>query len=388
MNYKFPVIKNIQQVKQAITGCEEFIVAERDFYDVVNYVVQKSDTFQKVETENDAIKRECRGLIFDKQGNLISRPFHKFFNFGEKVYDGEPDISKPHVILKKLDGSMIRPVEVENGTFEYKGKTFSLFTKMGNTDVSKQAEKFIKGKEGYFKLIVACLKNGSTPIFEWTAPYNRIVINYEKEQLTLLAIRFNENGKYLKMDDVKKVVGKLNIPVVESYPGNISSVRQFLGDIKENEEEGFVIRFDDGHMVKVKTEWYVAKHKAKDKMLFEKDVISMIVNETVDDIKPMLTELDLNKIEEFEDQFWGGVWGKSRFFKEEFKKIDNSDRKKAAKQIGEYPKEYQVIFFGMIDGREPIETMKYIMKRNCSSQSRVEEIRWMFDCSWNNIDQE
>ena len=39
MNYDFPVIKNISDVLPAIEGRDEFVVAEKDGYNVINYNV-------------------------------------------------------------------------------------------------------------------------------------------------------------------------------------------------------------------------------------------------------------------------------------------------------------------------------------------------------------
>ncbi len=42
MNYQFPVIKNISQVLPLIAERKEFVVAVKDGYTVINYVVQMS----------------------------------------------------------------------------------------------------------------------------------------------------------------------------------------------------------------------------------------------------------------------------------------------------------------------------------------------------------
>jgi len=88
MNYDFPEINNIKEVIHHIGDWEEFRVMEKDWYTVVNYAVAFEGTFSftpKRSQLNMEIRRECRGLIFDTEtGNLISRPYHKFFNAGEK----------------------------------------------------------------------------------------------------------------------------------------------------------------------------------------------------------------------------------------------------------------------------------------------------------------
>ncbi len=95
MHYNFPMIRHISDVLPHIEGREEFIVAEREGYTVVNYVVAMADTFNMYPAGYDgslstydlggAMRRECRGLIFGDDGHLMSRPFHKFFNINERM---------------------------------------------------------------------------------------------------------------------------------------------------------------------------------------------------------------------------------------------------------------------------------------------------------------
>lgn len=53
--------------------------------------------------------RECRGLIFDEKGKVLSRRFHKFFNVNELAETNESciDISRPHILTEKVDGYFI-----------------------------------------------------------------------------------------------------------------------------------------------------------------------------------------------------------------------------------------------------------------------------------------
>jgi RNA ligase len=203
MRYKFPEIRHLDEVRDAIKDSKEFIVAERDWGIVVNYLVSGPDTFPSVHTSGGsarmreeattakAIRRECRGLIFAHDGALISRPYHKFFNVNERdeTQVDRIDLGQPHVILEKLDGSMIRPIPINGG--------YRLGTKMGITDVSRQAEVWLVDKPNYDQFIRECLSNGLTPIFEWVSRKQRIVIDYPEDNLILTAIRDNLTGEYL-----------------------------------------------------------------------------------------------------------------------------------------------------------------------------------------------
>jgi len=199
---RFPIIKNADQVLKAIDGNHAFIVKRDEENDllIINYVLNTPDTFppfgdDPVENERLALLRECRGITFRlSTGELISRPLHKFFNIGERR-DVDPeaiDFNKPHRILTKLDGSMLRPIMTKNG--------LRWGTKMGVTDVAKIAEEFINNNNTqYNDFATWCIKSDLTPIFEWCSLKQRIVISYSEDNLILIAVRHNFTGEYLNI---------------------------------------------------------------------------------------------------------------------------------------------------------------------------------------------
>ena len=195
MKYKFPDIRTIDDVLPHIEGRSEFIVAEREFGTVINYVVSMADTFDMTGPDDigGAIRRECRGIIFDQEGNLMSRPFHKFFNISEKeeTQIHAINMSQPHVIMEKMDGSMIRPIWLYG--------RLRLATKMGVTDVSMQAEVFVAENPRYMDFAKWCISNEITPIFEWVSNQQRIVLDYPKDDLILIAARHMITGEYIRL---------------------------------------------------------------------------------------------------------------------------------------------------------------------------------------------
>src|SRR6185503_7823334 len=198
------MIYHIDQVIPHIENHEGFIVAKRDNYDVVNYV-SVVDAFPKVEEvgEGDAVRRECRGMIFDKQGKIVRRPFHKFFNVGERLetHESKIDWTRKHVYLDKLDGSMVTP-------FLDKGQHLRWATKMGITEVAMQAEVHVAKNQKYIDFATACLDipgDEVTPIFEWCSRKQRIVVDYPEDQLILTGMRALNSGYYYPYDSMKRV---------------------------------------------------------------------------------------------------------------------------------------------------------------------------------------
>jgi RNA ligase len=192
----FPYIENIRDVLPAIEGYDEFIVAYKENYTVINYVVSKADTFGSGElTKEDLIRRECRGITFcSLTGDILRRPFHKFFNIGEReeTLPHNIDISEPHVILDKLDGSMC-------SVFRHPVTQELVFgTKMCAEDFHQKIKNFVSHSDvRYVEFCQDMISSSYTPIFEYYENSKRIVLDYGEEFLILTAIRHMNTGRYL-----------------------------------------------------------------------------------------------------------------------------------------------------------------------------------------------
>lgn len=306
MNYNFPVIRDLDDVLHAIQDSPEFIVVEKDDYIVINYVVMNEETFPHIDdNETDVskriramVRRECRGLIFDRNGMLINRRFHKFFNVNEREETQHEmiDWNKPHVILEKLDGSMVSPCRI--------GNHIRWMTKMGITDTSMEAEVHVAKNPKYALIARMAYDRDLTLIFEWCSNKNRIVLDYPVDRLVLTAVRFNDNGKYMPYDELKQLAAGFDIPVVQAWSHEqIQKMGTLIGIIRAAEgTEGVVVRFEDGHMVKVKSDWYVRIHKAKAMLSNEREVVGMILNNQLDDLIPVLPKEDIEKINVFQNK--------------------------------------------------------------------------------------
>jgi RNA ligase len=305
LHYDFPCIAYWHTVAKHFEDNENFVIADKGEYFVVNYVRMGKDTHPPVEYGTDyaraTVLREARGLIFcSKTGELLSRPFHKFFNLGEREDAMEIDLSKPHVIMEKLDGSMIRPIRLASG--------IRWGTKMGVTDVAMQAEEFVAKNPHYQKFADAVLcdpRYSYTPIFEWCSRQQRIVIDYPEDKLVLLAMREYMSRKGLI------ALGKLwNIPVVnvldmtDPVPSQEELVEMIRG---MSDMEGVVVQFANGHMVKIKADQYVALHRAKSLLENERDVVGLVLDEKTDDLMPLLPEPDRKRLDNFSTDVWADI---------------------------------------------------------------------------------
>jgi RNA ligase len=391
MNYDFPQIKTIDDVLPHISGREEFRVMEKEGYTVINYAVAFEETFlwDSNDPVGSAIRRECRGMIFNQEGELISRPYAKFFNIGEKEETqlNKVNLYESHIVLEKLDGSMIRPIPTAEG--------FNLATKAGVTDISQQAEEFISDKPHYTKFIHSMFDGKLTPIFEWVSRKNRIVVDYENDNLILTAIRNTEMGNYLPYFNMLDLAEHWNIPVVKAVDClAVQNIELFVKQIREWEDsEGVVVRFDSGHMVKVKSADYVLRHKTKDAINQEKNVLQCLLNDSVDDLVPLLTPEDADRLKRFQNAFHASLDEVALEMAELFVKGNKMypEKKDFAVEFVQKKVEpiYAPIMYSMKAGKGSKEVLIEMIGKSLGSQTKIDAARWLWgNLDWNHIDKE
>ena len=305
-----PYSNRIEPYLEAIAGCDAFFVAERPYGKIINYRQMGNDVFPDPATAPDAhtaylwgLRRQCRGLIFDLEGNVISPGFEKFWNLNERTETLLENIpfDQPHVIMEKLDGSMIRPVPMADGGYR-------LGTKMGLTDVALQPEAWVARHDNYDRFLRDCVSQGWIPLMEWCTRKQKIVCDYPEDRLVLLAVRDVRTGEYLPLNMMLELAGEYGVEVVRRYPGTVESMQHLMEETKDLQgQEGWVVWFDNGYRVKIKGEWYVAIHRAKEGILRENGLITMMLDEKLDDVKAFLPEEDRERVEKFEQEFWRGI---------------------------------------------------------------------------------
>jgi RNA ligase len=193
--------------------------------------------------------------------------------------------------MEKMDGSMIRPLVIDGH--------LRLATKMGVTEVAMDAEAWLAAQSSSHRVwLVKQMMFGETPIFEWVSPFNQIVLAYEEADLVYLGNRNNTTGEYSFLEDHPFA----KVPRYGSVEGNLN---EYIARQRGAEgREGDIIRFADGHMVKVKNDWYVRIHKTIDRITFDRNIVDIIINEQIDDVAPLLPIVQLDRVRDFETRFW------------------------------------------------------------------------------------
>jgi len=231
---------------------------------------------------------ECRGIMFEIHGDgtvidITSRPMQKFWNFRENPFTENVDFSKVTHAMVKEDGSLISSY-IHKGELKLKTKG-SLDSDQAIDSMNWLSQE--KHKRLYGESFVLS-SQGYTVNFEWTSPNNRVVLGYEHDGLIVLNIRNNFTGEYVPYDQYPPVMKKYAVMDELEF---IEDIESFVHEIPaKNGMEGYVLRLDDGQMVKIKTEWYMARHRAKDSINTPKNLFKAIVGEEIDDIIVMFEE--------------------------------------------------------------------------------------------------
>lgn len=308
MKYSFPTIQHIDDVERhRADGLihDAFKRGERRNGTIVyDYAYIDELVFPPIgATPFSAMARELRGLTFDaKTGALLSRPFQKFFNADEReeTLSRSLPLADPHLVLEKLDGSMIHAFIQPDGALAFA-------TRWGVTPIAIRAlawrEENDQGGAGQAAMrdLVA---DGWTPVFEWTSPDNIVVVLHETCALTLTGLRHRETGALMPYGDLPGYAAELRTPLVRAFDP-IGAWDEFARRAwAETKGEGYVVRFDDGHMIKVKNTLYTRVHKFKANLAFAKDAAEIILRGALDDMLPYLASGERERLEAYRDNLF------------------------------------------------------------------------------------
>ena len=196
----------------------------------------------------DEITLSCRGLVTDNEGNVVARPFKKFFNIEENKHTPTEEFD----VYEKMDGSL-------GILFNYKGE-WVLATRGSFT-----SDQSVKGTELLQKYDYNRLNPDYTYLFEIIYPENRIVCTYDFEDLVLLGMIHTKDGDEVNIhsgnEDIrfKNLLNNLGFNIVKKYDG--ISDYSYLKQTISNNREGFVVKFSNGDRMKIKGEEYLRLHK-------------------------------------------------------------------------------------------------------------------------------
>jgi RNA ligase len=361
-------IRHIDEALALIEGRKEFVVKRAANYVAIDYLVAFADSF------DDIRRAELRGIKFHPDGAIMARPFHKFFNVGEREHT-QPhrlDFAADHTIMDKLDGSMIHPAQLRDGSVRF-------MTRMGLTDTALLAER--QASADLLAALAGFLAEEITPIFEFTAPDNRIVVKYEESALTLLALRHTVTGAYLDRTAVEAAALAMKVGAVRLWDPRadlIETVRALKG------AEGVVVRFADGLWVKIKGEEYALMHKAKDAISREKNVLAVLLDGIADDLRPLLIDTDRVRFDEYERKLHAAMLRVAAQVERAVEAGAALDQKAfATEHLRDAPAWLRPLAFLVRGGRvTALEAVRGAWRKHCGTQAEVDALRPLLGFGW------
>lgn len=197
----------------------------------------------------DEVTMASRGLIFRQStGEILARPFRKFFNWGQPEAEG---ISTEGTIevANKEDGSLGILYRAPDGRF-----SVSTRGSMASEQALHATDVFRDRYEG-----VWTPDEDYTFLYEIIYPEGRIVLDYsDMDDLILLGAVNNQTGRSVDRQELEGF----------GWPGPIAEIFEFtsLDEVfradQTSNKEGFVIHFtEQDERLKVKFEEYLAIHR-------------------------------------------------------------------------------------------------------------------------------
>lgn len=284
------------------------------------------------------VTRTCRGLIVDENtGEVLARPFKKFFNFGEPdapVF-GQTDWV---TVYDKIDGSLGIAYDTPDGpAIATKGSFIS--------EQAQHATELLRAKYRLYQTDDYC-----TDLFEIIYPENRIVLDYgELDELRYLGSVVVHSG-----EDYWNglLIGHYGIP--KNHFLDSGTFYQLELDLNRPNAEGFVLLNNDtGDRIKMKQEDYLELHKVmtglNEKQLWEwlnagftpTEVMQKIPEEMHDWARPIVEKITLDRY-----NIVKAVGEAYRYHKDYA-----VDRKDFALRIKHYPSLDKGVMFCWLDGQ-------------------------------------
>jgi len=303
---------------------------------------------EKVQYEGlwDEVTLSCRGLVTDDKGNIVARPFRKFFN----IEEGKHTPTSEFEVYEKMDGSLII-------LFWYDGVWVVATRGSFTSDQAVAASKI------FFDKLEHNFSIGITYLFEFTAGWNRIVVDYgDEDNLTLLGAIRTDDGTEAIYKTLKLIARGANCDVVKRYDG-ISDYSTLKGMVEDN-HEGFVVRFSNGDRMKVKGEEYIRLHRVMTNLsttaVWEvlanggsmDTLLKDVPDEFYDKVNEVVKDLSI-RFENIKKDYMS-------YFLDITNRVVSTNRKGFAEEAKRY--NHPSLLFGLLDGKDINQSIWKILK--------------------------
>jgi RNA ligase len=333
-------MENIEQlsklVKQGFTDWKQHGNVNAAYHDgliLFNYSSQA-----QFENRWNWFERVSRGLILNAQtGEVVARPFDKFFNWGER---GRTTDARLLEVTEKLDESM--------GIGYFHNGIWKVATR--GSFVSEQALWATQYLNANYDM--SGFSQDCTPLFEIIYPDNRIVVDYDnREDLVLLAIRHLEGDYFPYYPFLYMTANRFGFSLPQYY--NFNSIRDILsltGKISAN-HEGWVLLFADGQRFKIKGDRYKEVHRLVTNASFRR-VLEAVATDSFDEMIAGIPDEFLEQIHSWHDEIEAKVSDVTKRVELAFGDAPKDSRKEFALWVSENYSELSPCLFRKLDGKE------------------------------------
>jgi RNA ligase len=222
---------------------EEGLLRKSEKDNLVLYGYTDACTFARAWDEYTKI---ARGLILNKEtGEVVAKPFPKFFNLGEMEETflvNLPNI--PYTVHEKVDGSL-------GIVFNYNGEWCVSTRGSFYSDQAGVAKELLKNYS------LSSLEQDTTLLVEIIYPENKIIVNYgDVSELVILGAFSRKYGHEYDCDLLQYLSGSTGMRCAKTYNYTIEQMIA-LQETMPKDEEGFVVRYENGLRVKIKGKEYL-----------------------------------------------------------------------------------------------------------------------------------
>lgn len=310
-----------------------------------------------------------RSLITDKEGNVLSSGFPKFFNYGEKLecYPSPEDFND-WKLEDKIDGSLL--------IVDYVNDRFSMRTRGTVTyALQENAKDFELLPEKYPKIIEFLKENSHLSLlFEIVTPNNVIVVRPQQIEFYFIGA-INKNGMCVvsssDLVDIWRKIGQMPIPQSYSFlnTNNLAKIAETIKNWKG--KEGIVISYNNGqNRIKLKSDWYLFCHRVKSQLNSQNNLIEYYVDSEMPQCenfyKKIETEFDFEIALQLKDEIEKicNSGKKARLYIDnilemvhDIRKVES--RKEQAEMIKIHYNENSVYAFSILDNK-PISKVQWV----------------------------
>lgn len=252
---------------------------------IYNYLLVDHNAFQ------DEYSKELRGLTITKE-NAQERVFlsiPKFFNLNETPETVLEVLTNKKIkkVQDKVDGSMIQFVQINGNTLAKTKQSF-------DNPQANLAQEILESSAELQFFLLDCWANNYHPSFELIGPSNKHVVEYDEDKLVLIAVR-SSDGKFI---DIDKFYYKYTTESLDISKYTLEEMMHKQSTQKG--VEGFVVKFTDESIIKIKTLDYISKHRLQDEGDSYKIILQKILDEEIDDVLGVVVEQKKKEILELE----------------------------------------------------------------------------------------